>query len=64
MQDLDEYKNTPMPFGQYEGVKMKDVPDYYIKWLIRYINNFQVCEMAKIEMKRRMAMRAKQDTGK
>ena len=33
--DFDEAKNSRMKFGKHKGVRLKDIPDGYLQWMIR-----------------------------
>ena len=42
--------NKEMPFGKYEGKKMSEVPDYYLRWLLttlRKKGNISLIDYAK-----------------
>jgi uncharacterized protein (DUF3820 family) len=48
-----EYKYTKMPFGEYKGCFMKDIPDSYLDWLIVNIQDKAFITMLNVEKIRR-----------
>lgn len=44
---------TKMKFGKYKGIFLKDIPDEYIVWAIKNINDVGIATMFSVEYQRR-----------
>jgi len=43
--------DSPMPFGTYQGTKMKDLPTSYLRWAILNIRNGEVADYVQAKIK-------------
>ena len=49
----NEYMYTKLNFGKYKGYFLKDIPDEYISWAIKHIDDVGIATMFSIEYQRR-----------
>lgn len=48
-----EYMYTKINFGKYKGIFLKDVPDEYVVWAIKNIDDVGIATMFSVEYQRR-----------
>lgn len=48
-----EYKYTKMPWGKHKGKYISELPDDYIKWWLKNVNDLALAEMFIAEAQRR-----------
>ncbi len=51
--NYNEYMYTTLHFGKHKGKYLKDVPDSYLEWAIRNIEDIGIGTMLSIEYQRR-----------
>jgi len=49
----NEYMYTKLNFGKYKGYFLKDVPDEYLIWGIKHIDDVGIATMLSVEYQRR-----------